>query len=423
MPLPPLAPARRSAGQLAEDGVSAAIPLRLREGPVLLSRLRLRRRSGSCLLGARGRLAPPQAAATGRRSTSIGGSSAAGSRMMGWRHRRRASRAPGAVSPRASSSPTTRASPTSSPSAPSSRRGRSPPASARSAGSRSSAGSTACRATSSSTASTRAARTTPSRPRPRRCARSGSRSGSCPRGTATPDRELLPFKSGAFRLAIAAGVPILPIVCGPLSAILDTPHRAPGAGRSAVRVLEPVADGGARRSRDSAGALIARVRARMQATLDGAASAERPAWSEDRTLELSGAALARLIDAAARRILAHIESLPRQPAADTEGGAELARSLEEPLPETGRPVRGAARPALRRASSRRASTPPGPGYLAYIPGGGLPHAAVADLIADATNRYVGVFAAAPGLVADRGERRALVLRDGRLSRGPRRAAS
>src|SRR5262249_895396 len=30
------------------------------------------------------------------------------------------------------------------------------------------------------------------------------------------------------------------------------------------------------------------------------------------------------------------------------------------------------------------------------PGGGLPHAAIADLIADTTNRYVGVFAAAPG---------------------------
>jgi aromatic-L-amino-acid/L-tryptophan decarboxylase len=39
----------------------------------------------------------------------------------------------------------------------------------------------------------------------------------------------------------------------------------------------------------------------------------------------------------------------------------------------------------------------GPGYLAYIPGGGLPHSAVADLISDAVNRYVGVFEAAPGL--------------------------
>ena len=36
-----------------------------------------------------------------------------------------------------------------------------------------------------------------------------------------------------------------------------------------------------------------------------------------------------------------------------------------------------------------------PGYLAYIPGGGILHAAVADLIANTTNRYVGVWLAAP----------------------------
>ncbi|MFM8274625.1 MAG: pyridoxal phosphate-dependent decarboxylase family protein, partial [Gemmata sp.] len=40
----------------------------------------------------------------------------------------------------------------------------------------------------------------------------------------------------------------------------------------------------------------------------------------------------------------------------------------------------------------------GPGYLAYMPSGGLLHAAVADLIAAAVNRYVGNWAACPGLV-------------------------
>jgi aromatic-L-amino-acid decarboxylase len=39
----------------------------------------------------------------------------------------------------------------------------------------------------------------------------------------------------------------------------------------------------------------------------------------------------------------------------------------------------------------------GPGYMAYIPGGGLFHSAVADLISDAVNRYVGVWIAAPAL--------------------------
>ena len=40
----------------------------------------------------------------------------------------------------------------------------------------------------------------------------------------------------------------------------------------------------------------------------------------------------------------------------------------------------------------------GPGYLAYIPGGGLFASAVADLIADAVNRYTGLWMPAPGLV-------------------------
>jgi aromatic-L-amino-acid decarboxylase len=116
----------------------------------------------------------------------------------------------------------------------------------------------------------------------------------------------------------------------------------------------------------------------------------------DRTLELSSEELRRLIEAATERILAYIESLPRQPSASPEGGADLARSLREPLPETGRPAAELLDLLFDRIIPKGFNTA-GPGYLAYIPGGGIPHAAVADLIADATNRYVGVFAAAPGL--------------------------
>jgi aromatic-L-amino-acid decarboxylase len=118
--------------------------------------------------------------------------------------------------------------------------------------------------------------------------------------------------------------------------------------------------------------------------------------AENRELELSGRELARLIDAARDRILAHIASLPRQPSANVEGGIELARSLVEPLPEKGRPTEELLDLLFDRVIPTSFNTA-GPGYLAYIPGGGLPHSAVADLIADATNRYVGVFAAAPGV--------------------------
>jgi aromatic-L-amino-acid/L-tryptophan decarboxylase len=118
--------------------------------------------------------------------------------------------------------------------------------------------------------------------------------------------------------------------------------------------------------------------------------------AEDRSLELQGEPLRRLIDQATERILAHIESLPRQPSADTKGGAELARSLAEDLPETGTAVEALLDLLFDRVIPKSFNTA-GPGYLAYIPAGGIPHAAVADLIADSVNRYVGVFAAAPGL--------------------------
>ena len=117
---------------------------------------------------------------------------------------------------------------------------------------------------------------------------------------------------------------------------------------------------------------------------------------EDRSLELEGEALRSLIDAAADRILAHLGSLARQPATDSEGGAALARSLVEPMPEAGRPAEELLDLLFSRVIPKSFNTA-GPGYLAYIPGGGLPHSAVADLISGSVNRYVGVFEAAPGL--------------------------
>ena len=66
-------------------------------------------------------------------------------------------------------------------------------------------------------------------------------------------------------------------------------------------------------------------------------------------------------------------------------------------PSRRRAGRSAASSSASRPRSRRATTPPGPGYLAYIPGGGVYASALADFIATATNRYVGVTAAAPAL--------------------------
>jgi aromatic-L-amino-acid decarboxylase len=117
---------------------------------------------------------------------------------------------------------------------------------------------------------------------------------------------------------------------------------------------------------------------------------------EDRSLELPGPALRSLIAAATERILAHLASLPEQPSADVGGGAALARSLAEPMPETGTSAEALLDLLFERVIPKSFNTA-GPGYLAYIPGGGLPQSAVADLVSDATNRYVGVFAAAPAV--------------------------
>jgi len=114
-------------------------------------------------------------------------------------------------------------------------------------------------------------------------------------------------------------------------------------------------------------------------------------------LEPTPAQMRALVEAATERIIAHIESLPAQPAMNVEGATEFARTLIEPLPERGESYE-ALLDFLFDEAIPRSFTAAGPGYLAYVPGGGLFHSAIADLIANAVNRYVGVCAAAPALV-------------------------
>ena len=113
-------------------------------------------------------------------------------------------------------------------------------------------------------------------------------------------------------------------------------------------------------------------------------------------LEPDANEMRRLIDEAARRVIDHIESLPLQPAQNVEGATDFARTLIEPLPQRGESYEALLDFLFEKAIPRSFNAP-GPGYLAYVPGGGIYHAAVADYIADAVNRYVGVFAAAPAL--------------------------
>jgi aromatic-L-amino-acid decarboxylase len=140
---------------------------------------------------------------------------------------------------------------------------------------------------------------------------------------------------------------------------------------------------------------IARMREQPEPISDPGRGADEPVAR--RELELSSADLKRLVEEALARIGEHIDSLPEQPSWNTERGSELARSLiEKAAPESGTAPAELLDLLFDRVIPVSFNTA-GPGYLAYIPGGGLLQSAVADLIADCVNRYVGVWAAAPGL--------------------------
>src|SRR5262245_17674386 len=104
-----------------------------------------------------------------------------------------------------------------------------------------------------------------------------------------------------------------------------------------------------------------------------------------------------MADEVVARCIEHIASLPGQPARGDVNAAELCRQLREPAPEHGTALTPLL-DQLFRDLIPRSFTAPGPGYLAYIPGGGLYSAALADFITNTTNRYTGVWQAAPALV-------------------------
>ncbi len=92
-----------------------------------------------------------------------------------------------------------------------------------------------------------------------------------PEGTRSRTSELLPFKDGAFRLAIEAGVPILPLAVSGTSTALRTHDWRVGRSDAEVRVLEPVETAGLTLS--DIPELKARVRQTIVAARDALASA------------------------------------------------------------------------------------------------------------------------------------------------------
>lgn len=113
-------------------------------------------------------------------------------------------------------------------------------------------------------------------------------------------------------------------------------------------------------------------------------------------LELPPDVVRRMVKDVLDRLLPWIERQGDEPVSNLTGSAKLAAAIRHDWPEGGEDWSQlfALMDRARQTSLQATS----PGYLAYIPGGGIPHAAIADLYADLVNRYTGLWMPAPGFV-------------------------
>lgn len=114
-------------------------------------------------------------------------------------------------------------------------------------------------------------------------------------------------------------------------------------------------------------------------------------------LELGVAEMRAMLEATTSRVLDHLAKVGEQPSAGDVSDEAFCRAMREPAPEEP----SALEPLLDAYFHEwmpRSLTTNGPGYLAYVPGGGVFPAVIADIVADTTNRYTGVRFAAPALV-------------------------
>ncbi len=61
-----------------------------------------------------------------------------------------------------------------------------------------------------------------------------------PEGTRSQGGKMKAFKSGAFKMAVRAQVPIVPMVSKPLKSILDVPNKTAKGGEHEIKILEPI---------------------------------------------------------------------------------------------------------------------------------------------------------------------------------------
>jgi len=119
--------------------------------------------------------------------------------------------------------------------------------------------------------------------------------------------------------------------------------------------------------------------------------------TKDWPLDLSEDAMRAMTDATMDRIGVFMSTLSEQ-ALDRSAEADLQylRSLKEPLPEAGGDFEQLLDTVFRDLAPLSLN-PASPGFMGYVPGGGIFHAALADLISNTLNRYTGVAGVAPAL--------------------------
>jgi aromatic-L-amino-acid decarboxylase len=114
-------------------------------------------------------------------------------------------------------------------------------------------------------------------------------------------------------------------------------------------------------------------------------------------LELSVSEMRAMLDAVATRTLDHLGRVGDQPSMGDTNVDAFCEAMRELAPEHGSPLEPML-DAFFRDWMPKSLTTNGPGYLGYVPGGGIFPAALADLLSNTTNRFTGVRFAAPALV-------------------------
>ena len=114
-------------------------------------------------------------------------------------------------------------------------------------------------------------------------------------------------------------------------------------------------------------------------------------------LELDENVMRDMVAASLDRIVDHLSGLSSSPADDAARGRVVARAMSDKLPEQGAPFESLLDLLFEDVIPTSVNTA-GPGYVGYIPGGGVFHSALADFIAKSVNRHVGYYYMAPAMV-------------------------